>query len=102
MTGEATIRDAVERLSEAHDKHIAVYGDALGERLTGLHETCSISEFRSGVADRGASIRIPRHVAKVGYGYLEDRRPGANSDPYAVCAQILETVCGIGLLKAVA
>ena len=101
-TGSAAIRDAVDRLSDAHDAHIAVYGDALGERLTGLHETCSINEFRSGVADRGSSIRIPRHVAKKGYGYIEDRRPGANSNPYAVCARILATVCGTRKAKLAA
>lgn len=101
-TGVETIREAVDRLSETHDEHIAVYGEGLEERLTGLHETCSIHEFRSGVADRGASIRIPRHVAKKGYGYLEDRRPGANSDPYAVCARILETVCGESRIQAAA
>ena len=26
-------------------------------------------------------------------GYLEDRRPGANCDPYLVCARILKTIC---------
>lgn len=101
-TGGEAIRDAVDRLADAHDEHIAVYGDALDERLTGLHETCSISEFRSGVADRGSSIRIPRHVAKKGYGYIEDRRPGANCNPYAVCARILETVCGVRQARLVA
>jgi glutamine synthetase len=92
-SGADAIEDAIQRLEETHAEHIAVYGSGLAERLTGLHETCSIHEFRSGVANRGASIRIPRHVATKGYGYLEDRRPGANSDPYAVCARILETIC---------
>ena len=94
--GMAAIDDAVRQLEARHADHVAVYGDGLAERLTGLHETCSIDEFRSGVADRGSSIRIPRHVAEAGSGYLEDRRPGANCDPYAVCARILRTVCGIG------
>ena len=60
---------------------------------TGAHETCSINEFRSGDSDRGASIRIPVPTAQNGYGYLEDRRPGANSDPYLVAARILVSVC---------
>ena len=47
-----------------------------------------------GVADRGASIRIPRSVANQGCGYFEDRRPGANADPYEVATALLETVCG--------
>jgi len=92
-TGMHAINDAVERLSRRHAEHIAGYGDSLGDRLTGLHETCSIHEFKSGIADRGASIRVPRSVANRGFGYLEDRRPGANCDPYTVCTLLLETIC---------
>ena len=53
----------------------------------------AIHEFRWGVSDRGASIRIPMQTAKDGKGYLEDRRPAANMDPYQVCAILVETVC---------
>jgi len=91
-TGADAIRDAVAALSTRHPEHVAVYGYGIDQRLTGAHETCSVREFKSGVADRGCSIRIPRHVATVGYGYLEDRRPGANADPYQVAARILKTV----------
>ncbi|MCY4321905.1 MAG: glutamine synthetase beta-grasp domain-containing protein [Bdellovibrionaceae bacterium] len=94
-TGGATIKKYIELLSKKHKEHIDVYGHRLSERLTGLHETCHINEFRSGVADRGASIRIPRHVSEKGYGYLEDRRPGANADPYEVSTRILKTICEI-------
>lgn len=93
QNGMLAIKKAIEALSGKHQEHIAVYGDGLPERLTGLHETASIHEFRDGVADRGASIRIPQPVALKGYGYLEDRRPAANADPYAVSARILETIC---------
>lgn len=93
--GVAAIETAIQKLSSRHGDHIAVYGAGLADRLTGQHETCSIEEFRGGVADRGASIRIPRHVAEKGCGYLEDRRPGANCDPYQVSRMLLETVCGI-------
>ena len=81
------------KFEKNHQQHIAVYGYALDERLTGAHETCSINEFKSGNSDRGASIRIPIATADKGYGYLEDRRPGANSDPYLVSARILVSVC---------
>ena len=54
-------------------------------RLTGLHETSSIHDFSAGVANRGCSIRIPRTVAEERKGYLEDRRPSSNCDPYQVC-----------------
>ena len=58
----------------------------------GKHETCSIREFRFGVSDRGASIRIPIFTAEQRKGYLEDRRPAANMDPYRVAAKLLETI----------
>lgn len=92
--GLDAIQTAIVALRRRHEVHIAEYGAGLGDRLTGLHETCSIDEFRDGVADRGASIRIPRQVAERGRGYMEDRRPGANSDPYRVCALLIETICG--------
>jgi len=91
--GMDAITDACELLSHRHAEHIAVYGADNHLRLTGHHETCDINTFRYGVADRGASIRIPRHVANKGRGYLEDRRPAANADPYLVCERILRTVC---------
>ncbi len=91
--GLESIRSAIRKLSKNHEQHIAGYGDGLEKRLTGLHETCSIDQFRGGIADRGASIRIPRHVVAQGRGYLEDRRPGANCDPYVVCAMLLRTIC---------
>lgn len=76
-----------------HQEHIAVYGADNNLRLTGLHETCSIHEFRYGVSDRGSSIRTPLPTVKQGKGYLEVRRPSANIDPYEVCAILMETVC---------
>ena len=94
-TGLAAIGHAVQALGQRHAEHIAVYGDGLAERLTGLHETSSIHEFKGGVADRGTSVRIPRPVAAQGHGYLEDRRPAANADPYLVAARLLETICGL-------
>ena len=76
--GIKAIEAAIEKLAQKHDDHIAVYGDDNDLRLTGRHETGHIGIFKSGVADRGASIRIPRHVAAKGCGYLEDRRPASN------------------------
>jgi glutamine synthetase len=85
---------AIEALKGKHDLHIANYGFGIEERLTGLHETCSYKEFRYGVSDRGASVRIPWQVAKDRKGYIEDRRPNANADPYVTTRLIIETVCG--------
>lgn len=89
--GEAAIYAACEKLSKTHDRHIERYGAGNEFRLTGRHETCSIREFKYGVADRTCSIRIPRMVATEGRGYLEDRRPAANADPYLVCEALMST-----------
>jgi glutamine synthetase len=91
--GIAAIENAVDALSKRHPEHIAKYGYNNAARLTGKHETCDINTFRAGVADRGCSIRIPRSVSMKNCGYFEDRRPGANSDPYQVAYMIVETVC---------
>jgi len=84
--------DAAEALGARHDLHIENYGFAIEERLTGLHETNSYKEYRYGVSDRGASVRIPWQVEVEGRGYIEDRRPNANMDPYVVTRLIMETV----------
>ncbi len=73
-------------------EHIAVYGSDNDQRLTGLHETQSIKKFSFGVSDRGASIRIPVAVIENWKGYLEDRRPAANANPYLVAGRIIQTV----------
>ena len=75
-----------------HAEHIAIYGSDNERRLTGLHETQSIDKFSYGVSDRGASIRIPVGTAETWKGYLEDRRPASNADPYKVSAKVIETV----------
>ena len=85
---------AAEALATKHELHIANYGARIEERLTGLHETCSYLEYRYGVSDRGASVRIPWQVARDQKGYIEDRRPNANCDPYVVTRLVLETACG--------
>ena len=90
--GWTAITALVEALSKHHKEHIAEYGVGLEERLTGLHETCDINTFKVGECDRGASIRIPEPVANKHYGYIEDRRPGANADPYRISARILKTL----------
>lgn len=78
---------------EAKQRHIEVYGEDNHKRLTGKHETQSIDQFSYGVSDRGASIRIPIGTVESGFkGWLEDRRPASNADPYKVAAAIIDTV----------
>jgi len=89
--GYEVIIKVCEAFGKVAKEHIAEYGENNDKRLTGKHETCSINEFKYGVANRGASIRIPRDAEKSGKGYMEDRRPGANADPYRVTRRVLLT-----------
>src|SRR6478672_6664626 len=93
-------KDYFEKLMEAFKDnradHIAVYGPDNHMRLTGKHETASIDTFTFGVADRGASIRVPHSFVNNGYkGYLEDRRPNSQGDPYQIASQILKTIAEV-------
>jgi glutamine synthetase len=92
--GYEVIIKACEALGKRADLHIKNYGHDIESRLTGKHETCSYKQFKYGVSDRGASIRIPLSTKQEGKGYLEDRRPNANMDPYTVTRLILETTLG--------
>jgi glutamine synthetase len=90
-------KEYLEALMAAFEKnipeHIAVYGPDNHLRLTGLHETQAIDKFSYGLSDRGASIRLPVNFVKNGYkGYLEDRRPNSEADPYQIVSQILKTI----------
>ena len=91
--GDLKIGEAIEKLEPKHQEHIEAYGQDNDQRLTGLHETCDINTFRWGVSDRGASIRVPWQVHRDGCGYLEDRRPSSNCDPYLVAQKLVETIC---------
>jgi glutamine synthetase len=74
-------------------EHIAVYGPDNHLRLTGLHETQAIDKFTYGLSDRGASVRLPVHFIRNGYrGYLEDRRPNSEGDPYQIVSRVLKTI----------
>jgi glutamine synthetase len=85
---------ACEALGKRASEHIENYGADIEHRLTGLHETAPWTEFKYGVSDRGASVRIPWQVEVDQKGYIEDRRPNANCDPYVVARLIVETCCG--------
>jgi len=91
--GYKEIIAAIEKLGAKHAEHIAVYGEGNQRRLTGAHETAPIDKFSYGVANRGASVRIPRTAEKDGCGYFEDRRPASNMDPYVVTSKIFKTTC---------
>ena len=84
---------ACEALGKKAAEHVENYGYGIEHRLTGLHETAPWNEFSYGVSDRGASVRIPWQVEVDKKGYIEDRRPNANMDPYVVTRLITDTCC---------
>ena len=89
--GFEKIKEAIARLEKNHVKHIKAYGEGNERRLTGAHETASIDAFSWGVANRGASVRVGRDTERDGKGYMEDRRPASNMDPYVVTSLIAQT-----------
>ncbi|AOT58571.1 MULTISPECIES: glutamine synthetase [Streptomyces] len=93
--GYDAIITACEALGEGSKPldHVKNYGAGVDERLTGLHETAPWDRYSYGVSDRGASVRIPWQVEKDGKGYIEDRRPNANVDPYVVTRLLVDTCC---------
>ena len=81
------------RVGEVHKGGRANDGSDNDMRLTGNHESQSIDTFSCGVSDRGASIRIPIYTVDNNWnGYLEDRRPASNADPYKIIAHIVGTL----------
>ncbi|XP_014204288.1 glutamine synthetase-like [Copidosoma floridanum] len=93
--GIEEIDQAIDRMKNRHVEHIRAYDPREGKdnerRLTGICETSSIHDFSAGVANRTTSIRIPRSCAEQKCGYLEDRRPSSNCDPYSVTNALVRT-----------
>jgi len=90
---QATYEKICEAFRPVVKEHIEVYGEFNDQRLTGDHETASINDFSYGISDRGASIRIPIITVEKGWkGWLEDRRPASNGDPYKIAGRIIKTV----------
>jgi glutamine synthetase len=96
--GYDAVLAACEALGSKAEHHVQNYGPDIEHRLTGAHETARMDEFTYGVSDRGASVRSPWQVAQDKKGYIEDRRPNANCDPYVVTRLITETVCSAALV----
>ena len=95
--GKAYFEKLMDAFAKYREEHIAAYGPDNHLRLTGLHETQSIDKFNWGVANRGASVRVPHSFVKSDYkGYLEDRRPNSQANPYRIVARILQTIATVG------
>ena len=82
----------MQNFAKTHQEHIAVYGENNELRLTGTCETASIAKFSFGVGTRNTSMRISNKVMKDKCGYVEDRRPAANVDPYKAMMKIAHTL----------
>jgi glutamine synthetase len=82
----------IEKLEKNHKNTLTHYGENNHLRLTGLHETSSMDTFSYGIGTRNTSIRIPNQVVKDNCGYLEDRRPAANIDPYDATSALFEAI----------
>ena len=98
------IESILKRMAPKHRLHLEVYGDNT-LRLTGEHETSKIDFFSYGVGNRAASCRIPTSTIAEKKGYIEDRRPASDIDPYVVSSLIADTTLleeslSEGLLKA--
>lgn len=89
--GYKYILEACQKLKYKHEEHLTVYGDNNDRRLTGKHETSSMTTFTWGVGTRNTSVRIPNQTFLLQRGYLEDRRPAANVDPYLSTSKLLLT-----------
>jgi glutamine synthetase len=90
--GLSIILASMDKLKNKHTEHMAIYGQFNEDRMSGRHETSKFDEFTYGIGNRQVSVRIPNETVKNGMGYLEDRRPAANIDPYQVTAKILQTI----------
>ena len=77
---------------ENHKRHIIEYGDN-SERLVGHSYSPGLDESKWGICHKDVSIRIPEFTYLNEKGYLEDRRPSADADPYKVITCLVETVC---------
>lgn len=87
------IEEACQKLEKTHKEHMSVYGVGNKDRATGENETASYEKFTWDHGSRSSSIRIPVGVNRKEVGYLEDRRPGSNADPYLVVKKLIETIC---------
>ena len=84
------IEGLLKKMAPKHQFHIALYGNN-EKRLTGHHETSNKEVFSYGAGNRACSVRIPTSTAAEKKGYIEDRRPASDMDPYVVCGAIIDT-----------
>ena len=60
--------------------------------MTGENGTAKFDDFTWGIGDRECSIKISNETVRNKMGSLEDRRPGADIDPYVVTSLLFKTI----------
>jgi glutamine synthetase len=88
--GMEYIEGLLKKMAAKHTLHLEFYGDN-SRRLTGEHETSKKEVFSYGVGNRAASCRIPTSTIAEKKGYIEDRRPASDMDPYVVTSLLADT-----------
>ncbi|XP_037506277.1 glutamine synthetase-like [Rhipicephalus sanguineus] len=91
------INKAITKLELNHELHLAAYDPrkekSNEERLKGNLLATPQREFSAGVASKTVCVRVPRQTQVAGRGFLEDRRPGANVEPYRAMQALVQTLC---------
>ena len=89
MRNDNGIEEIINKINELGDKTPTneidfnfIFGNNNTERLTGQLETSNWKIFDWGIGTRHSSIRVPVLTNKEHKGYFEDRRPGANVNPF--------------------
>lgn len=88
-TGYDYIIKCIDKMKTNFMDTIKIYGDDNFQRLTGTHETASFDHFSYGIGTRNTSIRIGNETFKHKKGYMEDRRPASNINPYLVSSYLV-------------
>lgn len=84
------LNNCISHLQQDHPGILRFYGSDNEQRLTGQHETSSMEKFSWGIGTRHTSVRLPNQVAVNKKGYIEDRRPASNIDPYLALGKLLQ------------
>jgi glutamine synthetase len=83
----------ISNLKYNHSLDIPNYGLEDNKiRLSGRNETSSYDFFNYGVGNRNCSVRIPTSFVNNLCGYIEDRRPASNMNPYIV-TRLITSAC---------
>jgi len=85
-----------DQMKKFHSEAMKLYGTGNEKRMTGEHETARYDEFSVGIGARGCSVRINNEMVENDCGYLEDRRPSSNIDPYLSCAFLADCTLNDG------